>query len=63
MGYSPWGHTESNMTEQHTYTQDVIGVPNLNMLMNQLPPVNVVILKMVMIELKKNKPVVYAFGQ
>ena len=51
------------MTEQHTYTQDVIGVPNLNMLMNQLPPVNVVILKMVMIELKKNKPVVYAFGQ
>ena len=51
------------MTEQHTYTQDVIGVPNLNMLMNQLPPVNVVILKMVMIEFKKNKPVVYAFGQ
>ena len=33
------------------------------MLMNQLPPVNVVILKTVMIALKKNKPVVYASGQ
>ena len=42
------------MTGQHTYTQDGIGMPNLNMLMNQLPPVNVVILKTVMIELKKN---------
>ena len=62
MGYSPWGHTESNMTGQHIYTQDGIGMPNLNMLMNQLLPVNVVILKTVMIELKK-KSAVYAFDQ